>query len=395
MPIYAIDIDYLTEEDIDNNLIIEKFDGLKGYAAVNYRYPGNEKNPEGVIRPFCLIIDNLILPNNCVPSYNKFMTGEYNAQRMVFKMNISNFKQSKNEKIEHIYKICSKIDEKLMKFGKKESNNASYNEKQEFAGICKKPTNQSATNYKKNHPEETRTANQILKDANTLNTYVLFKYKLPLDSDNKTISVFDKDTSISSNDLSLTKDENVDFDINQPYTLDFLDQITKKGNNITMMIKISSWYSMAKYYGYKTFIKSIQIHSINDDNDNEVYCYKGKTATIIKSDKKVKKEDKEDDENKDDEKEDEKKDDKNNKIKTEKVKKDDKKNKSSDEEDENNESDDNEEPPEVDENESEEEEKEEKPKSKTQSKVKKESPKKTTKKQSKKSEKEDSDLEDD
>lgn len=394
MPIYACDIDYLTEEDIDNNLIIDKFDGLKGYAAVNYRYPGNKKNPEGVIRPFCLIIDNLTLSNNCIPSYNKFMPGEYCAQRMVFKMNVSNFKQSKNEKIEHIYKICNKIDEKLMKFGKKESNNASYNEKQEFAGICKKPTNQSATNYKKNHPEETRTANQILKDGDTLNTYVLFKYKLPLDSDNKTISVFDKDTSISSNDLSLTKDENVDFDINQPYTLDFLDQITKKGNNITMMVKISSWYSMAKYYGYKTFIKSIQIHSINDDDDNEVYCYKGNTATVYKSNKQVKKEDdedkkveKEDNENKEVEKKD-------NEIKAEKVKKDDKKTKSSDEEDDNDESDDNEEQPEVDENESEEEE-EKKPKSKTQSKVKKESPKKTTKKQSKKTEKEDSDLEDD
>lgn len=383
MPIYACDIDYLTEEDIDNNLIIDKFDGLKGYAAVNYRYPGNEKNPEGVIRPFCLIIDNLTLPNNCIPSYNKFMPGEYCAQRMIFKMNVSNFKQSKNEKIEHIYKICNKIDEKLMKFGKKESNNASYNDKQEFAGICKPPTNQSASNYKKNHSEETRTANQILKDGDTLNTYIVFKYKLPLDSDNKTISVFDKDTSILSNDLSLTKDENIDFNINQPYTLDFLDQITRKGNNITMMIKISSWYSMAKYYGYKTFIKSIQIHSINDVDDNEVYCYKGKTATIIKSDKKVKKED---NENKKAEKE-------NNEIKTEKVvKKDDKKTKSSDEENENDETDDNEEQPEVDENESEEE--EEKPKQKTQSKVKKEPPKKTTKKQSKKSEKEDSDLED-
>lgn len=348
---YTLSINDLTEENIENNLIFEIYDKSKPYPAVNYKYP------DGKIKPFSIYIENLTLPNNCIPSYaSDYMPGEYCSQRFMFKMKIS--------KNDHIFKILNKIDEMLMEFGSKEENNALFKKKQLYAGICKKPTLEKAEKYKESHKEEKREAEEILNDNDKLNCYAQFKYKLPITNDNKTIKIFNKDTAITNLKIE-KKEENIDFDIEQPYTLDFLNELTKKGNNIDIIVNIGSWYSMAanttvKYYGYKAFINKIILNSISDDNGDDTICFKGNNAFVIKSNKKL------------------------NVIKKDEVKDEIKNEK----EDENDVSDDNEEQPEVDENVSEEE--EEKPKQKTQSKV-----KKTTKKQTKKTEKEDTDIEDD
>ena len=191
---------------------------------------------------------------------------------------------------EHIFKIFNKIDEVLMKFGGQEANNKRYKkaDPQLFAGICKKPTYTKAEKYKENHKEEQRDVDDILNDNNTLNTYIQFKYKLPINNENKTISIFNKDTAINNLKVEKKEDEDIDFDIDQPYTIDFLNDLTKKGNNIDLIINIGSWYSIrsaVKYYGYKAFINKITLNSYNDSDGDDVMCFKGNNAILIKSNK--------------------------------------------------------------------------------------------------------------
>lgn len=247
---YIIDINDLTVEDIENNLIIDKFDGIKDYASVKYKYPN------GIIRPFIIRINNLTLPNNCVPKYNDFyMIDEYNAERYVFKMKV--------QLEEHIFKIFQKIDEKLENFDNNINNNIKYNNNTKFSGICKYPTIEKAKYYKYQH-NINQTSEEIKN--NLLNTYIKFKYQLPIDEYNHKIHKFNEYTEIPKDNLIIKKNNNININIDQPYTLDFLNLITQYNNNISIIIEIKSWYSMKNYYGYKAFIRSIKLNYYYDKN---------------------------------------------------------------------------------------------------------------------------------
>ena len=267
MSIHPIDYKTINVDDLNKYITFGKITSKTNSINPTYKkvlYKNND---------LLLIIKNCQLKSNCIPAYNsEFMKGgEYDKQRYKLKLDITDNKD--------LLKLLLKLDDLLKDFGKNIDNNANYfydtddiENSVKFVPMCKKPSKKKLETYKKNHPGENLDDKEILKK---LKTYLQINFKLPYkkmdNNDNKNTTIYTKDTAIDNNDLLIKIDKNVDFDINRPYTLDFLDELTRWGNNVDILFSINSWFSSSSMYGYKLFVKGIKLHSLGKENKNIIW----------------------------------------------------------------------------------------------------------------------------
>lgn len=276
MPRYQIDAEILKKEDIINNITIGQV--LTTTSDITYKNV-NFKYPDGQVKPLCIVIKNIQLKGNGIMPYKQdtkyLKDGEFDAQRWKLQLDITSNKK--------LIEIFTTLDDILEKFGKNAENNAyDPDEKYTYYPICKKPTKDRAKEYLKHHKDETRKPDELLK-SNVLKTYLKIKFKLPIDSNNKVVKLT-KDTIIPNQNLNiLKKDDDIDFDIDQPHTLDFLDKLTRFGNNIDVVIYIGSWYCSSKMFGYKAFIKEITLNLVSENNSDGVVNFDVNGCTLTKN----------------------------------------------------------------------------------------------------------------
>ena len=237
-------------------------------------------------KPLIFIMRNVTSAS--IPTYiPKYMKkGEYDNQRYKLKVDITNNKEFIN--------FLNKMDTLLREFGQDINNNPNYtfdesdptsSDNTKYFPICKKPTKKKLSIYRENHKDDDNIKNKSDKEVmEILKTYFVMNFKMPYikSNDNDT---YTKDTCIEP--ITIKKDDNVDFDIERPQTLDFLNELLSWGNNVDIIFSINTWYYSSSMYGYKVFVKGIKLHSINNKTKISDYDFDEDDNTTSLSEKKV------------------------------------------------------------------------------------------------------------
>lgn len=149
MPFYTNDIDYLTKEKIDNNLIIKKYkkkDKKIFIFNIDYKYPNS------ITSQFSYFINNIFVDEI-----------KYKQKKNIFKYKIKiNIIENKK-----IIKILKEMDKLIYNKGKEE-----FGENIKYKPLIKDYTNKDFIEYLKKNPN--KTGKEILDDFKVYYTIILY-----------------------------------------------------------------------------------------------------------------------------------------------------------------------------------------------------------------------------